>query len=537
MNSSSVLNTSKFSDLEQAFQEALTLHKLGQISRAQSLYKQILDRNSSHFDSLHLLGLTYIQTGALEIGAQYISQAVTIRPDYPEAYYNLGNALLTLKKPDGALVNFDTAIRLKPSDPAYHFERANALTELSRLDEAITSYSKAISLKPTYAEAYNNRGIALKEEGRFDEALKNYDKAINFDSRYAEAHSNRGNVLKELNRLDEAVASHSEAIRLKPTYAEAHYNLGNALMGLKRLDEAVASYGKSIRLKPNNAEAYFKFGNALIELKRLNEALASYDKAIKLKPDYTEAYSNRGRVLRDLSRDDEAIVSYNRAISLKPDYIHPWLALARIDLETGRFQEAQEKYERARLLDPNAVEPLCGIAVVKKFDGSDPLIQEFEKLLSDGTLSDQDRARLHHAYGKICNDLGNCDDSISHFSMGKRLLRSGFDIERHSMGYSAIKQLFTRQFFAERSGFGLPDERPVFVVGMPRSGTTLTEQILASHNLVEGLGELRDIPQIVAELGVGLGNPSELTNVIVNLQAADVNRMAERYCEVYKRAQ
>ena len=228
--------------LQDVFQRGLALHQRGQIAQAQSLYRQVLAFNENHFDSLHLLGLTHIQNNEHEIGVEYIRKALKIRFDFPEAYYNLGNALLTLKHPDEALLNFEKAIRLNPKDAQYHFERGNALQELNRLDEAIASYENSSRLRPRYVEAYNNLGIVLKEIGRFDEALANYDKAISLKPDYAEAYSNRGNTLKELKRLDEALDSYDKAISLKPDYAEALHNKAHFLLHRERFLEGFELY-------------------------------------------------------------------------------------------------------------------------------------------------------------------------------------------------------------------------------------------------------------------------------------------------------
>ena len=117
---------------------------------------------------------------------------------------------------------------------------------------------------------------------------------------------------------------------------------------------------------------------------------------------------------------------------------------------------------------------------------------------------------------KVCNDLGRYDDALNNFSLGKSLMKSEFNLERHGEVYAAMKRLFTPQFFAERIGFGLPDERPVFIVGMPRSGTTLTEQILASHHLVDGLGELNDMPDTVRKWCGKTSDPPKFANSVLS---------------------
>jgi len=334
-------------DTSKTFQQALALHQRGDVASARKLYEQILRQTPHHFDSLHLLGLTHVQEGALELGVRYIAEAIEVRPDFAEAHYNLGNALLSLGKPERALASLERAIALSPRDPVYHFERGNALKELGRRAEAKQSFEAALHLAPRYAEAHNNIGILLKDDDRFAEALGHYDKAISLKPRYAEAHSNRGNVLKELERFAEALASHDEALRLKPDYAEAHSNRGIALARLDRLEEALASHDRALQLKPDSAEAHNNRGNALKDLGRLDEALESYEHAIRLKPDHAEAYSNRAGALGEQGRLAEALASHDTAIALKPDSAEAWCSRGNTLVDLEQLDEALASYDKA----------------------------------------------------------------------------------------------------------------------------------------------------------------------------------------------
>lgn len=341
--------------INDTFQKALACHQRGQIAEARKLYEEVLRRDPRHFDSLHLLGLTHVQEGNADQGVEWITRALAIRQDFPEAHYNLGNALLSLQRPADALVHLDAAIRLNRKDPQYHFERGNALKELGRIDEALASFDTALRLAPRYAEAHNNAGVLLKDAGRLEAALARYDSAIRLKPDYAEAYSNRGNVLKDLGRPLEAVASHDQALRLRPNYPEACSNRGNALAQLKRFEEALASHDKAIALKPGYAEAYNNRGNALKELRRFDEALAAYDRAIALRPDYAEALSNRGNVLKDMKRLDDAMASHDKAIALQPDYAEAYNNRGNLLKDLDRIDEAYESYATAARLQPSHV--------------------------------------------------------------------------------------------------------------------------------------------------------------------------------------
>lgn len=343
------------SGTDDTFRRALALHQRGQVADARALYGDVLRRESHHFDSLHLLGLTHVQEGRPELGLDFITRAIAVRSDYPEAHYNLGNALLSLGRPADALVHLDAAIRLNGKDPQYHLERGNALQELGQAEEALACFDVAVRLDPGLAEAHNNAGIILKEARRFEEALLCYDRALRLKPDYAEAHTNRGNVLKELGRAAEALACHDQAIGLRPRHAEAHSNRGNALAQLKRFEDALASHDRAIALKPGYAEAHNNRGNVLKELERHDEALASFDRAIALKPTYAEAYTNRGNVLKDMKRHDEALASHDKAISLRPGFAEAHNNRGNLLKDLDRIGEAHDSYAAAARIDPSHV--------------------------------------------------------------------------------------------------------------------------------------------------------------------------------------
>ena len=376
--------------LQAKFQQGLMLHRQGKLADAERICHEVLQRQPSHFDALHLLGYIALQTRRAERAVELVGKAIrlnsnvaaahsilgvalmglkrseeavasfdraiALKAEYAEAFYNRGIALMDLKRPEEAVASYDRAIALKPDYAEAFSNRGNALKDLKRPEEAVASYDRAIALKPDYPEAYSNRGNALKDLKRLEEAVASYDKAIACKPDYVDAYSNRGNALKDLKRPQEAVASYDRAIAFSPDCAEAYSNRGNALMDLKRPEAAVASYDRAIALKPNYAEAYSNRGNALLGLKRAEEAVESYDKAIALKPDLAEAYYNRGNGLKDLKRPEEALASYEKAIALEPDYVEAYSNRGNALMELMRAEEAVASNDRAIALKPDCAE-------------------------------------------------------------------------------------------------------------------------------------------------------------------------------------
>jgi tetratricopeptide (TPR) repeat protein len=248
----------------------------------------------------------------------------------------LGNTLRELGRLDEAKASYTQAIALKPDYAEAYCNLGITLQELGRLDEAKASFNQAIALKPDFAEAHYNLGNTLKELGRLDDAEASFNQAIALKPDYAEAHSNLGNTLKELGRLDEAEASYTQAIALKPDYDEAHSNLGSTLQELGRLEEALASYNQAIALKPDYAEAHYNLGNTLQERGRLEEAEASYKQAIALKPDFALSHSGLGKVLYIKGNEDLALKSMVKANEIEPQSKEYKLMLRVMELRKSR---------------------------------------------------------------------------------------------------------------------------------------------------------------------------------------------------------
>jgi tetratricopeptide (TPR) repeat protein len=419
----------------------------------------------NHFDALHLLGVIAYQNRDYERAVQLISKAISINPKVASPYYN----------------------------------RGNALKELGRLEEALVSYDEAIALEPNFAEAYSNRGSALKELGRFEEALVSCDRAIALNPSFAECHYNRGNALKELKRFEEALASYNKAITLKPDFAEVYSNRGNALKELNRLEEALASYNRAITLKPD-FEDYCNRGITLKELNRFEAALASCDKAIGLRPDFAEAHYNRGIVLKGLGRLEEALLSYEKSIALKPDFADACNNMGSVLKQLGRLDEARTALLKAIDIDPKKSSAYFNLADLKKFAPDDPHLVAMQKLAaSPEGLAASDRIELDFALGKAYADLKNHRRSFQHLLAASARKRAtiSYDETTAFAQFDSIGETFTSELIAAKSSGGDPSQRPIFILGMPRSGTTLVEQILASHPMVHGAGELATLDEVI----------------------------------------
>lgn len=385
-------------------------------------------------------------------------------------------------------------LALSPNRPEVHSNLGAALASLGRHAEAEASYRSAIRLMPNYSGAYNNLGNLLKIMARPDEAEAAFRRAIALKPDYPEAYSNLGVVLAALGRPDEAEAAYRRAIAIKPDFAGAYNNLANALRERGQLDAAKAACRQAIALQPDYPEAYANFGNILKDLGRLEEAEAALRQAIALRHDHAEAHSNLGNVLMDQGRLTEAETVLRRAIALKPSYpgAHNNLGLALKEL--GRFEEARRATEEAIRLAPCRATYYCNLAEITRFKADDPHVAALEELAKDeASLPTEDQIALHFALARAYEQTGRREAAFNHLLAGNALKRRTIVYDEAAVlgGMTQVETIFTPELIAAHGGTGDPAREPVFIVGMLRSGTTLVEQILASHPDVFGAGELK----------------------------------------------
>lgn len=361
------------------FSTALAKHQQGQVVEAQSLYKKILELQPDHFDSMHLLGVSHIQGGELELGAELIGQALIINPESSFAHNNLGKALKDLNRLDEALASFDQALELSPNYPEALNNRGNLLFLLERLEEAAASFKTALTIKPNYPEAWHNLAKTLKalekpeeaikafnqalllrpafvdalldrcktlvELERHQEALENINSVLSITQQNPEAYNSQGTILLKLDRPADALKSFEAALRLKPDFVNAIANYGAALLGLERPSEALATLNKAVKLNPESPEAHFYRANALNNLKQFDEALVAFDEVIKLDPQNIEALINKGNTLIDLRRIGEGLETLDLALAKDPERATIKFNQSLVRLLVGDFSTGWPLYE------------------------------------------------------------------------------------------------------------------------------------------------------------------------------------------------
>ena len=485
-------NERTVSAIEDKLSRAKNSLQTGKASEAEAVLNSILKTEPQQFDALHLLGVANLMQGKLEVASDFFLSAIEIDPQSAKTFYNLGIVHNASKDHQNAIECFQRAFDLDSGDSDISCALGDSLAALDRHEEAIDCYKRAIAADNDNVEALGKLGIALSKLGRLDEAVAHYRKAIDIKPDYTEAHYNLGTTFSRLGQQDDAVAHFRKAIDIKPDYTKAHGNLGIALSALGQPDDAVAHFRKAIEIEPDFAEAHSNLATALKKLGRLDEAVVHFHKAIDIKPDFAEAHSNLGTALSELGRQDDAVAHFRKAIEIEPDHAKAHSNLGTTLSELGRLDEGVAHFRKAIEINPDFAEAHRHLTFSKTHSKYDDDIRVMEEIFAQPDIPDEQRMHLAFGLGKSFEDLQQYEKAFEFFAEGNAIKRRtfSFEIKKWRMHFKKQKEIFDDSLFRRHQGVGCTDETPIFVLGMPRSGTTLIEQILASHPDVHAAGEL-----------------------------------------------
>lgn len=430
------------------------------------------------------------------------------------------------------------AAKAAPSGAGGGLENGVKAHRAGRLEEARAIYRRVLAAAPDHPDALHLLGLVAHQSGDHGTAAELIGKAIAAQPGVDRFHNSLGLALAALGRAGAAEASYGAALALNPRHVEAHTNLGNLLADGGRLDEAEASYRRALAANPRYAPAHNNLGNVLKQRDALEEAADCYRRALAIKPDYDEALHNLAVALTPIGQLDEAEASCRKALAARPDFAAAHNSLGTILKFRGDLDGAKASYRRALDIKPDLVSARHSLAQFKTFREGDPEFAFFEDLAQQPDLAIENRILVDFALGKMYADIGDHDRAFASYRRGNeasreqaRRLGRGFDAAAHGRRIAAAMAVQNAAFFAERRNFGVDSERPVFIVGMPRSGTSLVEQIVASHPAAAGAGELMEMTHVVDRLASETAGGESYPEGLAALDEADARRLAEGYLE------
>ncbi len=498
-------DNSKSFSIPEALARAQAHWNAGQADQAEILCQRVLAQWPGHSDASHLMGLMAHAYGNLDLAIAHLRQAC-MAPRAPAVY---SSNLAEMCRQKGLLAEGEEAGRRAVAmDPNLVLGWNNLgilLQEAGKLEESRICLERVLTLKPDWADAHNNLGNTFRRLNELDRAERHYHQALALNPDYAEAHSNLAFLLTSRGAIAEAEAEAQRAIELNPRLADAYLNLADAQIARRGLGEALQTLNALCDFAPQHAPGLTAKSKVLRQLEQLDEALELARQGVALAPALADAHNALARVLQDRGEVDAALDEFEQAATLPGAVAEEALVgRAAVLLEAGRKDEAMVAFDRALSLFPGSVRALAQRADAKRFAAGDPDIPVIEALLAEGgnrPLDDRISARF--ALGKAYLDIGDAARAFDQLGLANQLKRATFSYDSASTDrwVERIIEAITPDLAQKLQGAGAPSDLPVFIVGMPRSGTTLVEQILSSHSQVLGAGELPALRQIVEGAG------------------------------------
>ena len=443
-----------------------------------------------------------------------IHQVSGLTNDYPNSillWNLLGIANADLSRSTEAITAFETAILLKPDAADAHNNLGLAFHQKNDFEASIMAFNKAIQLKPNYPDALNNLGAALYQIGQFEEAIKSLERAISLKANYAEAYFNLGLAFQGQGLLEDAMEKFKKALSLNSNNFEAHKKLGDILTHQNRYAEAVKCYGKAIEILPRDSELHLKIGSALFQQGKFEDSLSAFKNAQKIKPECPTIGHKISLALEKQGRLEEAITTLQGILENHPGDANAHNNFGAALKDQGKFSDARFAFEKTLALNPRHAMAHRNLSELKTYSSSDPQIKDMEILYADPQLDEDSRCNLCFALAKAHEDLGNLDQTFEFLKQGNTLRKKilSYDISQDEVLFEKLQKAYPE--IQNNTLINPPAtnfHQPIFIVGMPRSGTTLIEQIISCHSKVYGAGELLFFSNYGANVATGLGEIS-----------------------------
>jgi tetratricopeptide (TPR) repeat protein len=387
-------------------------------------------------------------------------------PEIPKAHLELGHALFGQGRGLDAVACFEKVVQLTPDKSVAHLDLSVALSKVGKEGAARQALEQSFRLDPGRKDLL--MGAEHQRAGRFEDAERVYRGVIAREPTNVTAVRLLGSLASETRRHGIAVRQLRKAVEMKPDYFSAWVDLGRELSEQEQFEECEEALRHAIRLEPKLPHPRTLLGSMLAKAGRYDEAIAAYEVALEMQPDHSGSLAGMGHLLRTIGRTDEAIAAYRQCIKNHPAFGEAYWSLA--NLKTFRFTDEE--------------------------------LATMEENVDNDRLLEETKVCFNFALGKAYEDRGEYDRAFSYIDRGNAMRRvnENYDPVQTEVIHDRIIDTFCAEFMTEKGGHGDPDPSPIFIVGLPRSGSTLIEQILASHSQVEGTHELADLPRVIRSI-------------------------------------
>ncbi len=484
-----------------SFDRATTFLRGGDAVMAERICRQALNAHPRDANLLCLLGAALIRQQKPQEAEHTLSRAVRLFGDFSRAHEGLAEALIMQGRLSEALESLERAAELEPGSASIRMKKAKVLTGMGRDDDATREFEESFRLTPHREDLV--RGLNLQRMGNIREAEKIYRDVLVKDPSNVDALRLLAGVAMRAKQWGDAEMLLERALEMAPDYYQGWMDLGMARQEQDKTDTSIEAYRRAIRLEPHKPNGYTSAGTLLAMMGAHDESMEYLQKAIAIDKGNFGALSGMGHVLKTIGDQEEAIAYYRKCVEYNPDHGETWWSLA--NLKTFRFTDDD-------------------IAVMEKRAARKGLVEE-------------QRACFFFALGKAYEDRKDYARAFEFFSKGNenRRQRETYDPVQTIDLHDNLIQVFSKEFIAERAGVGCESNAPILIVGLPRSGSTLIEQILASHPDVEGTHELPDLARVARSIGLQREDRKSYPLVVPFLDDDEFAELGEEYLRRTKR--
>lgn len=518
---------------DEALKQARIHYAQARFEAAARVLEALIQALPDNADALNLAAATAVALGRTAVAVRLMERAVALHPANPVFLANLAEMRRRAGDADGGL---DAARRAVAAGPNVAVAQANlgiALYDVGDLDGAEAAQTAALAIDPRQPRCINNLGSIARDRGDRKTAADLYRRALRLAPADDEIVCNLGTVLVEDERPEEALRFLRGYVASRPRVpAEAHAVIGRAHLQLDDLDEAERAFRTALSLDAQHVSAHVGLSQVLQQKNHPEKALAVARAATKIDPTSAQAQYATGLCLAELGATEEARAAYERALAADPSFHAALMSLGYQAMELGDNDTARAHLQRAVDQKPDDFSGHLGLVRLSKVRDGEPAMAALEAVAPDlDTIPAKRAVAVHYALGKGYEDQNRFDEAWHHFAAGARLKRGTIDYDPGAFEdrVDHIIEVMDAATIGRLRGAAITSERPIFVLGMPRSGTTLTETVIASHPEVHGAGELHDLQRL---LPLDTGNPeARYPFAITRLSPQGLSRVAQDYVD------
>jgi tetratricopeptide (TPR) repeat protein len=518
--------------VDEAFQKGMEHYNNAQLKSALELFSRIIKAVPHHAHAHHMLGLIAFKTEQYEPAAKAIDQAIKLQPENVNFLANSIEVLRKADNPKQAIAMGKRAIRIDPNNPGAHSNLGLAYYDCGDLIEAEASQRRAITLNPDFVPALNNLGSIARDNGDKSLAIEYYKKALRANPSYGEAANNLTAALIEDERYSEAEALTQDRVKVNPRDHDLQRNIGRLHLVNSDLDRAEAAFRNAISVNENKAESYTGLSQVLYEKNHTKLALLEAEKALRLDPESAMACHQIGMAKANLGDIDAGFEFYHKALAIRPDLTASQIALGHLLMEQGDFDAAKAAFEHAAELSQDPLNAQIALARLEKMTTETPVFQALKLAVPQAeNMMPAKAVAFHYAIGKAYEDVKSFDDAFGHFTKGADIKRSiiNYDPNDNDRSTDSTIKTFDGAMIEKLRTHAIDADQAIFVVGMPRSGTTLTESILNAHPQVFGAGELNDMQALFG--AQANGQRLDMASNVAQMSGVDLARRMTTYIE------